>query len=72
MTYEDIGDNAGIVWRALATADRKKTLEEISEYTGLTAINVAAAIGWLAREGKLMFMEENNKMHFLLIGGSYY
>ncbi len=72
MTYEEIGDNAGIVWRALATADRKKTLEEISEYTGLKAIEVAAAIGWLAREGKLLFMEENGKMYFLLIGDKFY
>ncbi len=72
MTYEEIGDNAGVVWRALATADRKKTLPEISEYTGLSKEDVAAAIGWLARENKIMFMQENDATYFLLLDPAYY
>ncbi len=72
MNYQEIGDNAGIVWRALATADRKKSLPEISEYTGLSREQVAAAIGWLAREEKIMFMEENDVTYFLLLGNGYY
>ncbi len=72
MTYEEIGDNAGVVWRALATADRKKTVSEIAEYTGLSREDVAAAIGWLARENKIMFMQENDATYFLLLEPVYY
>lgn len=52
MNVEEIGTNAGAVWQALATADALG-LKQIKKMTKLKEKEIMAAIGWLAREGKL-------------------
>lgn len=52
MNVEEIGNNAGVVWQALATADALG-LKQIKKMTKLKDKEIMAAIGWLAREGKL-------------------
>ena len=51
---ENIGTNAGIVWRTLHNSERDLSLQELTQATGLDIIHVAAAIGWLARENKIV------------------
>ena len=46
-----IGENAGIVWRTLH--DSKMSWEELLKDTGLKPLELASAVGWLAREGKI-------------------
>ena len=56
MLTAQIGEDAGIVWRAL---DGKgyMNLEELQEATNLDSVAICAALGWLAREGKICFTE---------------
>lgn len=52
MTVEEIGTYAGEVWKALAES-KCTSLKEIKKVTKLKEKEIYAAIGWLAREGKL-------------------
>lgn len=49
-----IGENAGKVWKFLNGSAKQRCLfEEIKKGTGLSDIDLAAAIGWLACEDKV-------------------
>ncbi|MCM1071237.1 MAG: winged helix-turn-helix domain-containing protein [Alistipes timonensis] len=52
MNVETIGAWAGLVWNALSTAD-VLGLKQLKKETKLKDKEVFAAIGWLAREGKV-------------------
>lgn len=53
MDKHIIGKNAGILWRFLSTdAHKKWQLAEVKKGTGLDDMELASAIGWLAREDK--------------------
>ena len=60
MNVQEIGTNAGIVWRLLNGNNREWEFSEIQEATGLSSRDLNAAIGWLAREDKVQF-EEHTK-----------
>lgn len=53
MNTDTIGANAGAVWQVLNEADAMG-VKQIKKVTKLKDKEVFAAIGWLAREGKLM------------------
>lgn len=57
MTVEQIGTYAGEVWKALASG--ATSLKEIKKATKLKDKEVFAAVGWLAREGKLTLGEHD-------------
>ena len=52
MTVEQIGTFAGLVWKALAE-ENCNSLKTIKTATKLKEKEIYAALGWLAREGKL-------------------
>ncbi len=52
MTVEEIGTYAGLVWKALAE-ENCNSLKTIKKATKLKEKEICAAIGWLAREGKI-------------------
>ncbi len=52
MNVEVIGENAGAVWQALNTADALG-IRQIKQITKLKDKEVFAALGCLAREGKV-------------------
>lgn len=52
MNTETIGTNAGTVWTALNTAD-VLGIKQLKKITKLKDKEVFAALGWLAREGKI-------------------
>ena len=52
MEIINIGNNAGLVWNAL-NANGKMTEAKLKKETGLASADFYAALGWLAREGKL-------------------
>lgn len=72
MKKESIGTNAGIVWRILNAKHSKMFFSELLLATQLNPIELASAIGWLAREDKLLFMEENGKDYFTVYHECYY
>jgi NDP-sugar pyrophosphorylase family protein len=59
MDLSTIGQAAGIIWKYLATHnDRPATIAELQKLKGVGANDAMAAIGWLAREGKLVLKQE--------------
>ena len=52
MEINNIGNNAGLIWNAL-NANGKMTETKLKKETGLASADFYAALGWLAREGKL-------------------
>lgn len=52
MTVEIIGTNAGTVWQALSEAD-VLGIKQLKKITKLKEKDIYAALGWLAREGKV-------------------
>ena len=70
MNKEHIGENAGIVWRALH--NNMLSWEELVKATGLNPLELAGAIGWLAREDKIRFSPERGIMYFEVHHECYY
>ncbi len=64
---EQIGTNAGIVWNALNNGG-KMTLKALKRAAKIKAEkDMYAALGWLAKEGKLAFEEANGEMYVSLV-----
>ena len=63
-----IGTNAGKVWNALHEGG-KMSLKALKKATKIKAEkDMYAALGWLAKEGKLAFEETENEILVSLIG----
>ena len=64
MTNESIGTTAGVVWTVLSTSGKLsiKDLKKISKIK--TEKVLFSALGWLAKEGKIVF-EENDEDLFV-------
>jgi hypothetical protein len=58
METSTIGKNAGIVWQVLNNT-YEMSFEKLLDQSGLSRDEVLLAIGWLARENKIVFI--NNK-----------
>jgi hypothetical protein len=56
---EIIGINAGKVWTQL-NASGRQNVKDLRKAIKLREKDLYAALGWLAREGKLCFEEEEN------------
>ncbi|NDW10753.1 winged helix-turn-helix domain-containing protein [Dysgonomonas sp. 520] len=61
-----IGANAGTVWEYLSEKG-EKTVKEIKTATKLTEKDLYAAIGWLAREGKIEIKKIEKELSISLI-----
>ena len=72
MKITEIGKNAGIVWRALDCSKREMGLEELARITSLDKTEVAAAIGWLARENKITINESQGDYLVYVFKESYF
>lgn len=59
MNKKSIGTNAGIIWRIMNN-NMSWNYAELKEKSGLSDMDLCAAIGWLARENKIEF-EDNSK-----------
>jgi len=58
---EKIGINAGKVWSELDTAGTQN-VKEVKKVTKLTDKDLYAALGWLAREGKIALLEDGKEL----------
>ena len=65
MNTETIGCWAGQVWNALNEADVLDT-KQIKKITKLKDKEICAALGWLAREGKIVFEESEDNKEILI------
>jgi len=59
-----IGENAGRVWGALQNG--AQDLKALKKATKLKNDELALALGWLAREGKLNFEEKDGELSVAL------
>ena len=64
---ETIGKNAGLVWTALNenSAMNVKALKKVTKIR--TEKDLYAALGWLAREEKLAFIEKEQELQVSLL-----
>ena len=62
---EKIGSDAGNIWKVL-DAQGTKSVKELKKATKLTDKEIYAAIGWLAREEKLVFQQEESDLFISL------
>ena len=62
---EKIGLDAGNIWKVL-DAQGVKSVKELKKATKLVDKEIYAAIGWLAREEKLIFRQEENDLFISL------
>lgn len=65
MIKEKIGLNAGLVWNVLINGE--SNTKAIKKATKLTEKDLAMALGWLAREGKISFSEEESELTVTLL-----
>lgn len=65
MNTDTIGTWAGLVWNALNEADALGT-KQIKKMTKLKDKELYAALGWLAREGKVTFGETADDKEFIV------
>lgn len=73
MNIQSIGESAGIIWNLLQSESRKWDYQEIKQATSLSDRIINAAIGWLAREGKLSIEETKvGRRNVLYIELNYY
>ena len=64
MENNQIGLNAGMVWRTLDASNSKMSINGLLAKTSLTEIDILMAIGWLAREGQIVIIRESGMMYF--------
>ncbi|MDR2496199.1 MAG: winged helix-turn-helix domain-containing protein [Tannerellaceae bacterium] len=64
---EQIGTNAGLVWKSLNDGG-KQSVKELKKATKIkTEKDVYAALGWLAKEGKVAFEESATDVNVWLL-----
>ncbi|MDR1814673.1 MAG: winged helix-turn-helix domain-containing protein [Tannerella sp.] len=62
MTIDSIGTAAGTVWTALSTSG-KLSVKDLKKATKIKTDKVLfSALGWLAKEGKLVFNETEDDL----------
>lgn len=66
MNTETVGMYAGSVWVALNTADAMG-VKQLKKATKLKDKEVYAALGWLAREGKIQILPDDEDEKELII-----
>lgn len=62
MLKEDIGIDAGTIWRHLSEKG-KLSIGEIGELTSYRDGFILMALGWLARENKIHFSEKDENLY---------
>ncbi len=55
MTRYTISENAEIIWHILCQNNEEVSINELRESSGLDIRDIYIAIGWLARENKIIF-----------------
>jgi len=65
MLNEKIGNNAGLVWSALENGEMN--VKAVKKATKLTEKDLNLALGWLAREGKIVFNELDGELFLSLV-----
>ena len=71
MKKGSIGHNAGLVW-SLLNCHCSHTREELVNLSHLTEVELAEALGWLAREDKIIFHDDDGNEKVMLNNAPYF
>lgn len=63
---EKIGIDAGKVWSVLDESG-EQSIKELRKASGLIYNDIYAALGWLAREGKIVLENKNDELYITLV-----
>jgi hypothetical protein len=63
---EKIGNDAGCIWNVLHE-NGTKSVKELKKLTKLNEKEIYAAIGWLAREEKLLFEQDGSEIYLAVV-----
>lgn len=61
MYRNNIGINAGVIWHLLSEKGGL-TIRQIGELTSHKELFIILSLGWLAKENKIVFKEENGEI----------
>ena len=70
MDKREIGCNAGRIWQILSD-NANWSYDDLKKKSGLKDKELGAAIGWLARENKIEFEQEGEKLYMYLCVNVY-
>ncbi len=65
MNIDTIGYNAGLIWNALNAADALG-VKQLKKVTKLKDKEMYLALGWLAREGKILIAENEDEKDLII------
>lgn len=65
MNIDTIGYNAGLIWNALNEADALG-VKQLKKVTKLKDKEMYLALGWLAREGKILIAENEDEKDLII------
>ena len=65
MLKNDIGINAGIIWKLLSEKGLL-TIREIGEFTNFKDSMICYALGWLSRENKINFIMREDTIYITI------
>ena len=66
MYKNDVGINAGVIWHLLSE-NGAMSIREIGEHTNYKEVFIFLALGWLARENKILFFEKHEVLYVELM-----
>lgn len=72
MQQEQISANADVTLSAPSRENKKMTFDELTTLTVLPPLELAAAIGRLSKENKIMSSFENGKEYYTIYQEYYY
>lgn len=62
MSKDDVGTKSGTIWLLLSDKGRL-SIREIGEFTNCKDSLIFLALGWLLREDKIRFIDENGILY---------
>ncbi|MDH6533429.1 hypothetical protein D0T51_00345 [Parabacteroides sp. 52] len=66
MIKHEVGQFAGAIWQLLVEREQM-SIRKIGEITSLRESRIFLALGWLAREGKIQFRNQDGILYVKLI-----
>jgi hypothetical protein len=67
MIKNQIGLNAGIIWKTIEKNSTDTEIRTVMKKSKLNKNDFHLALGWLAREGKIVFTSGKNMIYIFLV-----
>lgn len=64
MNRISISINANVIWHILCNSDEEMSILDLIKISGLSVEDIYTAIGWLAREDKILFEKKDDVIDY--------